>query len=220
MKKIRVAVNGAGRIGRAFIKCAHLREELELVAINDLADIENIAYLLKYDSVYGVSHFDVKATDHKDHLIVDGKKIFFFSQKDPMRLPWKDLDIHVVVESTGVFTKFETAKVHLEAGAKRVVITAPVKDDPENENQSTVLMGVNDDLLKTCTVTSNASCTTNAGAPVVQIINETVGIEKALLNTVHGVTASQSVVDGPNHKNPPKYYSYFHRSGNRYYQGH
>jgi glyceraldehyde 3-phosphate dehydrogenase len=194
-KKIRVAINGAGRIGRAFVRAASERKELEIVAINDLGDIENIAYLLKYDSVYGKSKFGVEIGDHQGHLVFDGKKILFFSQKDPLRLPWKELDIDVVVESTGVFTKFELSKVHLEAGAKRVVITAPAKDEPGNNTEATILMGVNDQKLKTCVITSNASCTTNAAAPLVQILNEAIGIEKALLNTVHGVTASQSVVD-------------------------
>lgn len=199
-KKIKVAINGAGRIGRSFIRVALEREDLEIVAINDLGDIENIAYLLKYDTVYGKSKFKVEIGDHQGHLLLDGQKILFFSQKDPLQLPWKELDIDVVVESTGVFTKFETAKVHLEAGAKRVVITAPAKDEPSNESQATVLMGVNDEKLKTCNITSNASCTTNAGSPVITILNEKIGIEKALLSTVHGYTASQSVVDSPNSK--------------------
>lgn len=199
-KKIKVAINGAGRIGRSFIRVALEREDLEIVAINDLGDIENIAYLLKYDTVYGKSKFEVEIGAHQGHLLLDGQKILFFSQKDPLQLPWKELDIDVVVESTGVFTKFETAKVHLEAGAKRVVITAPAKDEPSNESQATVLMGVNDEKLKTCNITSNASCTTNAGSPVITILNEKIGIEKALLSTVHGYTASQSVVDSPNGK--------------------
>ncbi len=201
MKKIKIAVNGAGRIGRAFIKAARQRDELDIVAINDLGDVENIAYLLRYDTVYGKSDFKVEVGDGGKSLIVDGKKFFFFSEKDPMALPWKDLDIDVVVESTGAFTKFESAKVHLEAGARRVVITAPAKDEA-GEGQATVLMGINEESLKTCNITSNASCTTNAGSPVVQILNKKLGIEKAILSTVHGVTASQSVVDGPNAKNP------------------
>ena len=201
MKSIKVAVNGAGRIGRAFVRVALKRKELEIVAINDLADVENIAYLLKYDTVYGQADFDVKVVDHKEYLVIDDKKIFFFSQKEPLRLPWKDLNIDVVVESTGVFTKFEQAKDHIKAGAKRVVITAPAKDEPQDPTQATVLMGINDEKLKTCSITSNASCTTNAASPIVQILNETIGIEKALLNTVHGVTASQSVVDTLNPKN-------------------
>jgi len=199
---VKVAINGAGRIGRAFLKASLKNSDIEVVAINDLADIENIAYLLQYDTVYGKSDFKVEVAGNKNPaLIVDGKEISFFSEKDPMQLPWKDLDIDVVVESTGVFTKFETAKIHIDAGAKKVVITAPAKDEP-GEGQATILMGINDEKLKTCSVTSNASCTTNAGSPLIQILNETVGIEKAVLNTIHGVTASQSVVDSPNKKNP------------------
>jgi len=200
-KKLKVAVNGVGRIGRIFLKVALRRGEIEIVAVNDLGDIENIAYLLKYDSVYGKSNFSVEIRDDKKALIIDGREILFFSEKDPKDLPWRDLDIDVVVESTGAFTRFETAKVHLEAGAKRVVISAPAKDSPADESQATVLMGVNDESLKTCSVSSNASCTTNAGSPLIQILEENLGIEKALLNTVHGVTASQSVVDAPNSKN-------------------
>ena len=211
MKQIRVAINGGGRIGRAFFKIAHAREDINVVAINDLGNIDNIAYLLKYDSVYGPSGFDIKiASDpegkstsygaSKKSLIVDGKKIIFLSEKDPGNLPWKDLNVDVVVESTGFFTSFEKARVHVNAGAKKVVITAPAKDAPLNPDEATVLMGVNEDKLKVCSVTSNASCTTNAGSPVLQILLETIGIEKAILDTVHGYTASQSIVDGPNAK--------------------
>lgn len=201
-KKVRVAINGAGRIGRAFLKAALTKDEIEVIAINDLGDIENIAYLLRHDSVYGNSDFNVEVKDNKKALIIEGEEVLFFSQKDPLNLPWKELDIDVVVESTGVFTKFETAKIHIQSGAKKVVISAPAKDEPQDETQGTVLMGINDSLLKTCKVSSNASCTTNAGSPVIQILHENLGIEKAMLNTVHGVTASQSVVDSPNAKNP------------------
>jgi len=201
MKKIRIAINGAGRIGRAFLKAAFNRDEMEIIAVNDLGDIENIAYLLKYDSVYGKSGLTIKIKEDKNGFIINGQEILFFRQKDPLNLPWKELDIDVVVESTGVFTKFETAKVHLQAGAKKVVISAPAKDEPQDETQGTVLMGINDANLKTCLISSNASCTTNAGSPIIQILHENLGIEKALLNTVHGVTASQAVVDGPNQKN-------------------
>ncbi len=199
MKKTRVAINGAGRIGRAFIRASFGKEEIEIVAVNDLGSIENIAYLLKYDSVYRNAPFSVEVKDSKT-LMVGENPIAFFSEKDPMSLPWKDLNIDVVVESTGHFTSFEKAKVHIAAGAKRVVISAPAKDAPADDTQATVLMGINEDKLKTCSVTSNASCTTNAGAPLIQILHETIGIEKALLNTVHGYTASQSLVDGPNAK--------------------
>jgi glyceraldehyde 3-phosphate dehydrogenase len=209
MKKIKVAINGAGRIGRAFLKLAQTHEELEVVAINDLGDISNIAYLLKYDTAYGSSQFNVVVSEDKKKLILEPhfaeasrgrQEINFLSEKDPAMLPWKDMDVDVVVESSGAFTSYEKAKSHITAGAKRVVISAPAKDAPADETQATILMGINDDKLSSTIVSSNASCTTNAGAPLIQILNETVGIEKAVLNTVHGYTASQSIVDGPNKK--------------------
>ena len=205
MKKIRVAINGAGRIGRAFFKVAQERKELEVVAINDLTTIENIAYLLKYDTAYGPSSFEVKSRAGADGkpgaLIIDGKEVAYYSEKEPGNLPWKALDIDVVVESTGFFASYKGSMPHILAGAKRVVITAPVKDDPQADIRgATVLMGINEDDLKVCDISSNASCTTNAGSPLMAILNETIGIEKALLNTVHGYTASQSLVDGPSKK--------------------
>lgn len=188
MKPIRIAINGAGRIGRAFYKIAKTRPELEVVAINDLGDKENISYLLKYDTVYGQSDVNL-----------DG--VQFISEKDPSKLPWKDLDIDVVVESTGFFTTYVGAKAHLDAGARRVVVTAPMKDLPvDGVEGATVLMGINEEKLQTCEITSNASCTTNSASPILAILNETLGIEKAVLNTVHSYTASQSLVDGPNKK--------------------
>ncbi|NQV88107.1 MAG: type I glyceraldehyde-3-phosphate dehydrogenase [Parcubacteria group bacterium] len=200
--KIRVAINGVGRIGRAFLKIARGREEIEIVAINDLGDIKNIAYLLKYDTAYGVSDFDVMVKEDSDPaIVIDGTPITYLSEKDPAKLPWKNLDIDVVVESTGFFTSYEKSKAHLDAGAKKVVVSAPVKDEPlAGMNGATVLMGINDDVLKTCDISSNASCATNAGGPLIAILNEEIGIEKAILNTVHGYTASQGLVDGPNKK--------------------
>ena len=198
MKKLRIAINGAGRIGRAFYKLSRERDDMEVVAMNDLGSLENVAYLLKYDSAYGVSNFDVEVGEGK--LVVDGKEITMLSEKDPALLPWKDMDIDIVIESTGFFTKFEAARAHITAGAKRVVISAPAKDDPTNETEATVLMGINDEKLEKCEVSSNASCTTNAGSPLMAILDEAVGVEKALLNTVHGYTASQSLVDGPSKK--------------------
>lgn len=201
MKKIRVAINGFGRIGRAFAKIAKDRQELELVAINDLGSVKNFAYLLKYDTSYGVSPFEVSANEEKGILTIDGQEVRFVSEKDPAKLPWRELNIDVVVESTGLFTTADKAKIHLDAGAKRVVITAPVKDDPAAAEQSvTVLMAMNEDKLETCKISSNASCTTNAGSPLIAILDEALGIEKALLNTVHAYTASQSLVDGPSKK--------------------
>ncbi len=193
---IRVAINGAGRIGRAFYKLAATRPEIEVVAINDLGDIENIAYLLKYDTVYGHSNLGIEVRD--GNLVIGGKVVKFLSEKDAAKLPWKDLNIDVVVESTGFYTSYATAKAHIDAGAKRVVVTAPMKDDPiPGVEGATVLMGVNEEKLSTCIITSNASCTTNAGSPLIAILDETLGIEKAVLNTTHGYTATQSLVDGP-----------------------
>ncbi len=199
MKTIKVAVNGAGRIGRAFIKLARTRPEIEIVAINDLGDINNIAYLLKYDTAYGVSDFEVKVEG--THLWVDGKSIAYVSEKDPALLPWGKLGVDVAVESTGFFNSYEKAQAHITAGAKKVVISAPVKDEPlAGMTGATVLMGLNEEKLATCQITSNASCTTNAGSPLIAILDEAIGIEKAVLNTVHGYTASQGLVDGPNKK--------------------
>lgn len=195
----RIAINGFGRIGRAFFKLACERDDIEIVAINDLADAENLAYLLKYDSVYGPSGLAVEAKD--EALVVNGKEIPLFHEKDPKLLPWKKLSVGVVLESTGVFTTYEAAQGHLKAGAKRVVISAPVKDEaPKGITGATVLMGVNEDKLKTCDISSNASCTTNAGSPLIAILDEKIGIEKAILNTIHGYTSSQSLVDGPHKK--------------------
>jgi len=195
-KKIRVAINGFGRIGRSFFKLAWKRSEVEIVAINDLGDKENLAYLLRYDSVYPDKQFDVAVGDTS--ITVEGKEIAFLSEKDPKALPWSDMDIDVVIESTGFFTKYEDAQMHKDAGAKKVVISAPAKD-VENEGGlgNTVLMGINQDKLATCSISSNGSCTTNAGSPLIAILDETIGIEKAMLNTVHGYTATQSIVDGP-----------------------
>lgn len=190
----RVALNGFGRIGRQFLKLAVDRDGLEVVAINDLGDLEQFVYLLKYDSVYGRWSRDVSAKG--DELVVDGTKIKFFQQKDPMTLPWKDLKIDVVVEATGVFESYEKARVHINAGAKRVVLTAPAKDD-DGPDAKTVLMGVNGSDLKVCTISSNGSCTTNSASPVMQILSEELGVKKAFLTTIHGYTATQSIVDGP-----------------------
>jgi len=200
-KKIKVAINGAGRIGRAFFKLAQNNPGIDVVAINDLGDIDNIAYLLKYDTAYGAAQFDIKVKEDKKAFLVNNKEIEFLSEKNPGDLPWKYLNIDVVVESSGAFTTFKKAKAHVDAGAKRVVITAPSKDDPKDDSEATVLMGINDDKLKTCLVSSNASCTTNSASPVIQILHEKIGIEKALLNTTHALTASQSSVDSPNKSN-------------------
>lgn len=198
MKKIRVAINGFGRIGRAFLKVARERRELEILAVNDLGSVKNFAYLLKYDTAYGVSPFEIAADEAGGVLTVDGQEIRFLSERDPTKLPWKRMDVDVVVESTGLFTSAEKAQAHIEAGAKRVVISAPIKDAPDAAVKgATVLMGMNEALLESCPITSNASCTTNASSPLIAILDETIGVEKAVLNTVHAYTASQSIVDGP-----------------------
>ncbi len=197
--KIKVAINGFGRIGRAFFKIAHGRPEIEVVAVNDLGDIKNLAYLLQYDTVYRKSPFKVE-TDGTD-IIVDGDHhIKFISEKDTTKLPWKELGIDVVVESTGIFTSYDKAKFHLDCGAKKVVISAPAKEGDGTVSGETILLGINEEKFGTCDITSNASCTTNAASPLIAILHDTVGIEKALLNTVHAYTASQSIVDGPNKK--------------------
>jgi glyceraldehyde 3-phosphate dehydrogenase len=195
MKTIKVGINGFGRIGRAFLKIAFVREEIEIVAVNDLGDIANMAYLLKYDTVYKSWNHDIKVEG--DNLVIDGKKIKVLAQKDPSLLPWKDLNIDVVVESTGFFATYEKAKIHLDAGAKKVVISAPASGGEGGVHGETVLLGVNEDKFGTCDITSNASCTTNAASPLIAILDESLGIDKAILNTVHGYTATQSLVDGP-----------------------
>ena len=196
-KKIRVAINGFGRIGRAFLKVSFERPEIEVVAINDLGSIDSLTYLLKYDTVYKHWNHDIK-NDGKDFW-VDGKQIHFVSEKDTTKLPWKDLAIDVVVECTGLFTAYEKAKFHLDCGAKKVVISAPSKGDGSFPGE-TILLGVNEEKFGTCDITSNASCTTNAASPLIGILSEALGIEKAILNTVHGYTASQALVDGPSKK--------------------
>ena len=198
MKRTKVAINGFGRIGRAFFKLAITRPEFEVVVINDLGDIDNLAYLLQYDSAYGRYSKEVSIIDKdgKKFLKADGHETLFIQEKDPMALPWGALGVDIVVEATGIFDSYEKAEVHKKAGAKRVVITAPAKDD-DAEGYKTVLMGVNEDDLKTCTISSNGSCTTNSVSPVMQILSEKIGIKKAFLSTTHGYTATQNLIDGP-----------------------
>lgn len=194
---VRVAINGFGRIGRTFMRAAFGHPDFEVVAINDLGTLENLAYLLKYDSVYGRAPFDVQINGNG--LKIGGKDVAFVQEREPEKLPWASMNIDIVVESTGFFTSYEGSKKHLTAGAKRVVISAPVKDDPAavGVQGATVLMGVNDSALQTCQISSNASCTTNATSPLIAILKEAIGIDKAVLNTVHAYTATQSLVDGP-----------------------
>ncbi|MEO8860387.1 MAG: glyceraldehyde 3-phosphate dehydrogenase NAD-binding domain-containing protein [Ginsengibacter sp.] len=191
MKKI--AINGFGRIGRAALKVILHTPGLEVTAINDLMSISNAAYLFRYDSVYGKYINEVNIKGNYLHII--DKKILFISEKDPTKLPWKKLDIDVVIESTGLFTNREDAEKHIHAGAKNVVISAPTK----SPDTPTIIHAVNTTDGKP-SIFSCASCTTNNIAPVIEIIDRRVGIKKAILNTVHAYTASQSLVDAPNNK--------------------
>lgn len=196
MKSTRIAINGFGRIGRAFFRSAFSLPNFEIVAVNDLTDTKTLAYLLKYDSVYG--RFDHTVESGEGFLKVDGKEIKVCAEKSPANLPWRDMRIGVVVESTGLFTSGNTAQAHLEAGAKRVVITAPATG-----NITTMLVGVNDDLFASSpAMTANASCTTNSVAPILAIVADSLGIQKATMVTVHGYTATQKLVDGPDSRDP------------------
>src|SRR3989338_1026801 len=193
-KKVKIAINGFGRIGRIFFRHAFGHSDIDIVAINDLGVPENMVYLLKYDTVYGRYEKSVEAKN--GDLVVDGKEIKIFQKKEPGKLPWKDLDIDIVVESTGVFESRDKAASHLDAGAKRVVITAPAKD----EITPTSTTNVGEEFLKLDKITSNASCTTNAATPVMAVMGANPGVKKAVLNTVHAYTASQGLVDGPDKK--------------------
>lgn len=196
---IKVGINGFGRIGRAFFRIASQRSELEIVAVNDLGTLESAAYLLKYDTVYGRAPFSIEIAGEKQALLVNNKEIAFTSEKEPIHIPWSKLGVSVVVEATGFFTSYEKSQAHIAAGAQRVVITAPVKEGGGGSG-ATILMGINEDELSKHKITSNASCTTNAASPVVKILDDAIGIEKALLNTVHAYTASQALVDGASKK--------------------
>ena len=189
---VRIAINGFGRIGRNAFKIAFDRNDAEVVAINDLTDAATLAHLLKYDSNYGTYSKDVSA-DGAD-LIVDGKRIRVLSEKEPNQLPWGEMNVDVVIESTGLFTDPEKARAHIEAGAKKVVISAPAK----GEGAKTIVLGVNeDDVTVDDQIISNASCTTNCIAPVMKILEDNIGIEKAMMTTVHSYTASQKLQDAP-----------------------
>jgi glyceraldehyde 3-phosphate dehydrogenase len=191
--KTKVAINGFGRIGRNAFKIAFDRTDVEIVAINDLTDTKTLAYLLKHDSNYGT--YAKRVDFDEKHVIVEGHKIVVTAEKDPAALPWKDMEIDVVIESTGRFTKKEDAELHLKAGAKRVVISGPSKSD----GVDTIVLGANDDKLDGATeVISNASCTTNSLGAVMAILDSNFGVEKSLLTTVHSYTASQALQDAPN----------------------
>ncbi|MDN5293018.1 MAG: hypothetical protein PWQ91_595 [Eubacteriales bacterium] len=189
---VRVAINGFGRIGRAVLRAAVDKPEFEVVAINDLTDAKTLAHLLKYDSVHGIFQADVRATE--DAIVVNGKTIKVFAETEPSRLPWKDLAIDIVIESTGRFTKRADAAKHLEAGAKKVVISAPAK-----EEDITIVMGVNHEKYDPANhhVISNASCTTNCLAPFAKVLHERFGIVKGLMTTIHAYTNDQRILDLP-----------------------
>lgn len=203
----RIAINGFGRIGRLFFRQAFISsvpaiagakaDAFDIIAINDLADIENVAYLLRHDTVYwGYDKSVAVAREgNKNYLIVEGKKILVTQEKAVAKLPWKDLQVDIVVEATGLFQSFAAARAHIAAGAQRVVMSAPA-EDAEQADAKTVLLGVNEKELATCVISSHGSCTTNATHPLAAIMLETVGVEKAMMTTVHGYTATQSLVDG------------------------
>jgi glyceraldehyde 3-phosphate dehydrogenase len=191
--KTKIAINGFGRIGRNAFKIAFERPDLEVVAVNDLTDTKTLAHLLKYDTNYGTYQHEVTFDDK--NVIVDGTPVQVLAVKDPAQLPWKDLGVEVVIESTGLFTHHDDLKKHIDAGAKKVVLSAPEKDDDDHD---TFVIGVNEQSMKPeHQVFSNASCTTNCITPVASIIESNFGIEKAMMTTVHSYTASQRLQDAP-----------------------
>lgn len=190
--KTRVAINGFGRIGRNAFKIAFARTDLEVVAINDLTDTKTLAYLLKHDSNYGT--YDQEVGYDEQNIIVGGQKVRVLAEKDPAALPWNDMGVELVIESTGFFTDKDSASKHIAAGAKRVVISGPTKSD----GVDTIVLGANDDKIEGATeVISNASCTTNSLGAVMAVLESEFGIEKSLLTTVHSYTASQALQDAP-----------------------
>ncbi len=192
MTKIKVAINGFGRIGRVTARAILKREDLELVAINDLTDAKTLAHLFKYDSVHRTYEGEVSSTDNS--IVIDGKNIRVYSEKDPSNISWKDHEVDVVVESTGYFRTGESAKKHITAGAKKVIISAPAKGG----DVKTIVMGVNDDIIdKNDDIISNASCTTNCAAPMIKLMDELYGIENGFLTTVHSYTGDQRLHDAP-----------------------
>lgn len=195
MKKVKIAINGFGRIGRLVFRLAHEKENVDVVAINDLVPPENLAYLLKYDTVHGTYPKNISVQG--DNIVVDGKKTRILAEKDPQKLPWKSLGVDYVIESTGLFRSKEKAEMHITAGAKRVIISAPGKD-----GVPTFVMGVNEEKYDPSkdTVISNASCTTNCLAPITKVLLDNFGIEEGLMTTIHAATATQPTVDGPSKK--------------------
>ena len=194
MSNLKLGINGFGRIGRIVFRATVKRNDVDVVAINDLLDVEHLAYLLKYDSVHG--NFDGTVEVKDGNLVVNGKTVRVTAERDPKNLKWDKAGAEVIAECTGIFTTLETADYHLQAGAKKVVISAPSKDVPM------FVMGVNDDKLTADhKIVSNASCTTNCLAPMAKIVDDNFGLEEALMTTVHATTASQLTVDGPANKN-------------------
>lgn len=192
MSKTKIGINGFGRIGRNAFKLAYERDDLEVVAVNDLTDTKTLAYLLKHDSNYGTYHNEVSYDD--DGIIVNGEHIKVIAQKDPAQLPWRELGVDVVIESTGRFTDKESAESHLKAGAKKVVISGPTK----SEGVDTIIFGANEDKLETASdIISNASCTTNSLGAVMAVLDAEFGVQKSLLTTIHSYTASQALQDAP-----------------------
>ena len=190
---MKLGINGFGRIGRIVFRATVKRDDVDVVAINDLLDVEHLAYLLKYDSVHG--NFDGTVEVKDGHLVVDGKTVRVTAERDPKNLKWDEVGADVVAECTGIFTTLETADYHIQAGAKKVVISAPSKDAPM------FVMGVNDnELTSDHKIVSNASCTTNCLAPLAKVVDDNFGIEEALMTTVHATTATQLTVDGPSKK--------------------
>jgi glyceraldehyde 3-phosphate dehydrogenase len=193
MSKVKIGINGFGRIGRIVFRATVNRPDVDVVAINDLLDVEHLAYLLKYDSVHG--HFDGSIKVKDGHLIVNGVTVRVTAERDPRNLKWNEAGVDIVAECTGIFTTLETANYHIEAGAKKVAISAPSKDAPM------FVMGVNHDKIKqTDVIVSNASCTTNCLAPIAKVINDNFGLQEGLMTTVHATTATQLTVDGPSRK--------------------
>lgn len=189
---VKVAINGFGRIGRNALKILLERRDAQVVAINDITDANTLAHLLKHDSSYGA--YDKKVSAKENALVINSREIPVFAEKDPAKLPWKDLGVDVVIESTGFFTKPEDARAHIKAGAKKVVISAPAK----GEGAKTVVLGVNEEVVEAGDeIISNASCTTNCIAPVMKVLEDELGIEKAMMTTVHSYTGSQKLLDAP-----------------------
>jgi glyceraldehyde 3-phosphate dehydrogenase len=192
-KKLRLGINGFGRIGRIVFRATLKRENVEVVAINDLVDVEQLAYLLEYDSVHGRYGGTIEIKD--GNLIIDGIEVRVTSERDPKNLKWNEVDVDVVADCTGIFTDLDNAQAHIDAGARKVVISAPSKTVPM------FVMGVNDaDLTAAHTIVSNASCTTNCLAPMAKVLNDNFGIKEGLMTTVHAATATQQVVDAPSKK--------------------